>query len=187
MDLRSEGLGFKPWFYPALAKWGFEWVIHPGCCFSSIYKMEMKIFIPQDCSEGLSFKAQQSDMITIIFTVECLVVNHVGIFQNSAVPYAMSGISPGFPEWKVRLYLHAFWKDSGAIGLWLRTNFISKVFKFILTLSLVKEWGMRGKAVHTVSMCHQMENPLWSEDFSWVQDSWGLNSVYTWPNTTSCF
>lgn len=119
--------------------------------FSSIYQKEMKPFISPDYSDGLSSKAPQSDMVTIIFVAECLVVNHRGIFQNSAVssePHAMSGDSPGFSEWKVCLYLHAFWKDSGAIGLWLRTDFISKVFKFILILSLVKEWGMWGKAVH---------------------------------------
>lgn len=129
------------------------WTFRLSCMFifSSICQTEMKLFISQDCSEGLSFKAPQSDMMTIIFAAECLIVNHGGTFQNNAMssePHAMSGVSPGFSEWKVCLYLHAFWKDSGAIGLWLRTNFISKVFKFILILSLVKEWGMRGKAVH---------------------------------------
>lgn len=52
--------------------------------FPSLYKMKMKIFILQDCSERLSFKAQQNDIIIIIFTVECLVGNHIEIFQNSA-------------------------------------------------------------------------------------------------------
>lgn len=53
--------------------------------FSSVYKVEMKMFISSDCSEGLSFKAQQSDIIIITPIVECLVVNHEGILQNSAV------------------------------------------------------------------------------------------------------
>lgn len=133
--------------------------------FSSIYKMEMKLFSSRVIPEGLSLKAPQSDMIIVLFIAECLVVNQVGIFQNTAVssePHAMSGVSPGFSEWKVCLYLHAFWKDAGAIDLWLRTNLISKVFKFMLILSLVKEWGMRGKQFMQWSMCHHMENPLWS-------------------------
>lgn len=71
----------------------------------------MKPFISPDYSDGLSFKAPQSDMVTIIFVAECLVVNHGGIFQNSAVssePHAMSGVFPVFSEWKVCLYLLAF-------------------------------------------------------------------------------
>lgn len=108
----------------------------------------MKIFISWDCSEGISFKAKQNYMIVIIFIVGHLVVNPIGAFQNSTVdwkPHVTSGISPSFLRMESVFVFSCLLK-----GFWdywhiLRTNFTSMLFKFILILSLVKEWGIEGR------------------------------------------